>query len=54
MPLRARYVGCILLAAMVAENTVDKVVDVAWNTSNKGVRLPLPPARCQDILLRIL
>ena len=39
---------------MVAENTVDKVVDVAWSTSNKGVRLPLLPARCQDVLLRIL
>ena len=39
---------------MAAENTVDKVVDVAWNTSNKGVRLPLPPARCQDVLCGFL
>lgn len=38
MKRTSTYVGTIIVCAMVAENTVDAVVDTAWRTNNKGVR----------------
>lgn len=42
MKRTSTYVGAILVCAMVAENTVDSVVDTAWRVNNKGVSLPTP------------
>lgn len=36
MKRTSTYVAAIFVCAMVAENTVDSVVDVAWGTNNKG------------------
>jgi hypothetical protein len=36
MKRTSTYVGAIFICAMIAENTVDTVVDVAWRTNNKG------------------
>lgn len=38
MKRTSTYVGTIVVCAMVAENTLDSVVDTAWNVNNKGVR----------------
>ena len=36
MKRTSTYVGAIFVCAMIAENTVDSVVDTAWSTNNKG------------------
>lgn len=45
MKRTSTYVGAIFVCAMVAENTLDTVVDTAWNVNNKGVRRHPPVAR---------
>jgi hypothetical protein len=45
MKRTSTYVGAIFVCAMIAENTVDSVVDTAWKVNNKGVRFPAPRRR---------
>jgi hypothetical protein len=45
------YIGAILIGAMVAENTVDVVVDRVWSMNNKGVRPPPPSPAHPDASL---